>query len=151
MQAPIFTLTDTQNNAIPVMNFGVVDAGNQTGGFAVRVWNNQSQADNIADATNTTITTKTLNGFDTGDSVQNGEEIVTYTMIEIQCSSTGETSYSPIGGPQTHPVGYQPPASGQQASIPSKQYAQMLLSANIPQTATPGNINFLLRAQYQYA
>jgi hypothetical protein len=151
MQAPTFTLTDPQNNAISVMNFGVVDAGNQSGGFAVRVWNNQSQAANIADANNTTITTKTLNGFDNGDSVPNGEEIVTFTMIQVQCSSTGETAYSPIGGPQTHPIGYQPPVSGGITSIPSKQFAQSLLRAAIPQTATPGNINFLIRVNYQYA
>lgn len=151
MQAPILTLTTTQNNALPVMNFGVVDAGNQTGGFAVRVWNNQSGADNIADASNTTITTKTLNQMDGGDSVENGNEIVTFTMIEVQCTSTGETAYAPIGGEQTHPVGYQAVPSGGTATIPSKQYAEMLLQANIPQTATPGNINFLIRVQYQYA
>jgi len=153
MQAPVFTLTDTQNNAIPVMNFGVVDAGNQTGGFAVRIWNNQTNSQNIADANNTTLTTKTLNGFDNGDSIQNGEEVVEFTMLQVQCTSIGETAYTPIGGPQTHPIGSQPVVNsgGGVTSIPSGAYAQMLLRANVPQTATPGSINFLIRVNYQYA
>jgi len=151
MQKPVFTLTDTQNNAIPVMNLGVVDAGNQTGGFAIRVWNNQAINANIADANNTTLTTKTLNGFDNGDSVPNGEEVVSLNMIRLQCRSTGETAYTPIGGAATHPIGSQPVANQGTTSIPSGAYAEMLLQAAVPQTATPGSINFIIRVNYQYA
>lgn len=151
MQAPVFTLTDTANNPISVINYGVVDAGNQTGGMAVLIWNNQSNTPNVSNANFTTVTTKTLNGFDNGDSVENGEEVITYTMVQVQCQSTGEITYSPIGGAQDHPIGNVPVANNNPTSIPSNSYAQCLFRIVVPQTATPGSINFLTRINYQYS
>jgi len=152
MAAPVLTMTDNQDNPLPVLNFGVVDAGNSTGGYPIHIWNNQQAANNISDAVNTTITTKTLNGFDNGDSIQNGNEVVTFNMINVECVSIGETQYSPIGGPLVHSIGESAPVGNAPLKISGTgSYANLLLKAVIPNTASPGNVNFLLRVNYQFA
>lgn len=153
MAAPVITLTDNSNTNLPVLSFGVVDAGNKTGGIPVRVWNNYANAVGIADALNTTITTKTFNGLDSGDSIPNGEQIVVNQMIAVQCESAGQTAYTAMGGPNTVSISDSAPLSGNQAPPPTihnNQYAACLLQANVPASAAAGNINFLIRVAYQY-
>ncbi|CAM6032153.1 unnamed protein product [Sphagnum compactum] len=147
--SPVLTLTDSNNTVLSTLNFGVVDAGNYTGGVRVRVYNNLANAAGISDALNPTITTKTYNGLDsgdsvangssgsvvpllfwnnkggssavsdavqvsittvtfngltTGDTVANGQEIVTDTMFTVECTSQGDTVYTPVGGATTAPI-----------------------------------------------
>ena len=152
MAAPVLTITDGQDNPLPVLAFGVVDAGDETGGYPVHIWNNQQGASNISDAVNPTITTKTLNGFDNGDSIQNGNQVVTLTMINVECLSIGETQYSPIGGPLVHPIGQATPVGNAPLTIAGTGgFANLLFRANVPQNAAPGSINFLIRVNYQFA
>ena len=153
MTGPIFTLTDSANSPLQVLSFGVVDAGNSTAGIPVRIWNNFAQAANVADAINTSITTKTYQGFDSGDSIQNGNEIVVNKMIQVECTSYGSAAYSAIGGPEDAIISDSPPAGGNTPPPPtihSAQYAACLLRANVPASASDGNINFLIRVIYQY-
>jgi hypothetical protein len=154
MAAPILTLTDSTNTPLQVLNFGVVDAGNQTGGVPIRIWNNFSVAQGIADAQNPQITTKTYNGLDSGDSVQNGNEVVVNQMIGAQCTSAGQTAYTQIGGPNTLGIADSPPPAGQSYTpviSGSGGFAALLVRATVPASATAGNISFLLRVLYQYS
>ena len=153
MASPVLSLCDTNNIVISTLNFGVVDAGNSTGGVRVRIYNNLANATGISDALNTTITTKTYNGLDSGDSVANGNEIVVNQMIQVQCTSYGQTAYSSIGGPNNQYISDAPPQSGNQSpppTISSGSYAECLLRAVVPPAATAGNISFLIRVAYQY-
>jgi hypothetical protein len=157
MPAPVLTLTDDNNNPLSVINFGVVDAGNQTGGTIIRIWNNQANVSNISDAINPQLTTKTYNGLDSGDSIQNGQEVVTNQMIGAQCLSSGQTSYLSIGGQNSLAISNLPSTGNGSLVIPatstagSPQYSRVQLRAVVPPSATPGNINFLLRVTYQYS
>ena len=154
MNSPILTLCDSNNTILNTLNFGVVDAGNVTGGVRVRIFNNLANAANIADAINPTITTKTYNGNDNGDSVANGNEIVVNQMIQIQCTSSGQTAYASIGGPNVQSISDSPPQSGNTPPPPtihSGNYADCLLRAQIPPSATAGNISFILRCSFQYS
>jgi hypothetical protein len=159
--SPVLSLTDPNNIVLNTLNFGVVDAGNLTGGIKVRIFNNLANAAGISDALNPTITTKTYNGEDSGDSVSNGNEIVVNQMIQVQCTSAGETAYSPIGGPNVHSIADSPPQSGNLAPLPTihayndsstntNNYAELLLRAQVPPSATAGNISFLIRCSFQY-
>ena len=153
MASPVLTLTDTNNISISTLNFGVVDAGNLTGGIVIRIHNNISNAAGISDALNPTITTKTYNGFDSGDSIANGEEVVVNQMIQVQCTSAGQTTYSAIGGPNVQTIADAPPQSGNTPPPPtihSNSYAQCLIRAQVPSAATAGNISFLLRVAFQF-
>jgi len=151
--SPVLTLTDSNNTVLSTLNFGVVDAGNYTGGVRVRVYNNLANAAGISDALNPTITTKTYNGLDSGDSVANGNEVVINQMIQVQCLSAGQTTYYSIGGPNVQSISDTPPQSGNAAPSPvihSNNYADCLLRAQVPSSATAGNISFLIRVAFQY-
>jgi hypothetical protein len=151
--APVLTLTDPNNTVLPTLNFGVVDAGNTTGGIRIRIFNNLANAAGIADAINPTITTKTYNGEDSGDSVANGNEVVINQMIQVQCTSAGETSYYTIGGANIHSISDSPPQSGNvppPPTIHSNNYAECLVRAQVPPAATAANVSFLIRCAFQY-
>ena len=153
MAQPILTLSDSNNSTLPLFNMGVVDAGNQTLGFSVRIWNNQAGANNISDAINPTITTKTYNGYDSGDSVQDGEELVVNQYIQVQNISAGQTSYSAIGGPNVLSISDSAPQPGNSPPPPvihSNSFAACLIRCAVPASATAGNISFLFRVAYQY-
>jgi len=153
MNSPVLTLCDTNNTVLNTLNFGVVDAGNLTGGVRVRIFNNLANASNISDAINPTITTKTYNGEDSGDSIANGNEVVVNQMIQVQCTSSGQTTYYSIGGPNVQFIADSPPQSGNQPPPPiihSNNYAECLLRAQVPPAATAGNISFLIRVAFQY-
>lgn len=152
-QAPVLTLTDQNNVAIQNLNFGVVDAGNQTGGVPIRIWNNFANAAGISDAINPTITTKTFNGFDSGDTVANGNEIVINQFIQVQNQTSGQTTYFAMGGANVQSISDSPPQAGNTPPPPtihSNGYAGCLLRAVIPASASAGNISFLIRVAFQY-
>jgi len=152
-QAPVITLTDINNLTISNLNFGVVDAGNQTGGIPVRIWNNFANAAGISDAINPTITTMTFNGWDSGDTVANGNEIVVNQFIQVQNSSSGQTTYFAIGGANVQSISDSPPQAGNTPPPPTihaNNYAACLIRAVIPASASAGNISLLVRIAYQY-
>ena len=154
MAAPNFTLTDNSNNPLQTLAFGTVDAGTTTAGIPIRIWNNLNAASGIQDALNPTITTKTFNQYDNGDTVPNGNEIVVNNWIQIQCTSLGQTMYAAIGGPTTAPIADAPQGSGNPPpplTIHSGNFAALLIRANIPTTATSTSANFLLRLNYSYS
>ncbi len=154
MATPVLSLTQQDNTPLSVMNFGVVDAGTNSGGSIVRIWNNLANSPNIAAASNPAITTKTFNGYDSGDSIPNGEQVVTQQFIQVLSLSTGATQYVPIGGPNTAPIGDAVQQAGNPPpplQISPNGYAEVQLRANIPQSAQPGNINFIIRVSFQFS
>lgn len=152
---PVFIMTDEQNRVISDLNFGVVDAGSQTTGIPIRIWNNLNGANNISDALNVTITTKTANGYDgSPDTPANGSELVENKYIQIQNTTGGSTTYLAIGGAYGQIISDSPPQSGNSAPPPaihSGQFAAMLIRPVIPTNATAINGTFLLRIAYQYS
>lgn len=143
------TLTDGTNTNTPILSFGVVDAGSQTSGILIRIWNNFANTNGISAAQNPQITTKTFNGLDGGDSIANGNEVVQNQMIAVRCNSQGDTAYTNIGGANSAPIADGP---GENPSvINSYSFAECLIRATVPPASTPGNINFLIRASYQYS
>lgn len=149
MSAPIITLTDGTDTNLPVLTFGVVDAGSQTSGILIRIWNNFANANGVSQAQNPQITTKTFNGLDGGDSIANGNEVVQNQMIAVRCNSQGDTAYTNIGGANTAPIADAPNQNPH--IIASSSFAECLVRANVPPASTPGNINFLIRVTYQYS
>lgn len=149
MPSPLITVTDAGSATISSLSYNNVDSGSNSGIITVLVWNNKGGSQVISDAVQATITTKTFNGQDTGDTVQNGQEIVTYTMLNTQCTSQGDVSYTPVGGPITAPIGnvttgtIQGTVGGTAARVNTK----IIAVSNV----TAGPAQFLLRLNYLYS
>jgi len=147
---PIISFTDSNNTSITSLSFGGIDAGSTSDPIEIHIWNNKGGTPNVPNTTNTRITTKTYNGLDTGDTVPNGQEVVTYKMIQVKniSLSTPETFYTSIGGPDSHAIGASTSEIIEGASPGGLCVLQ--IRAEIPTNATSGNIQFLIRVLYQY-
>ena len=153
MSLPQFSLTDSNNVPITELSFGIIDAGNQSAGIPIRIWNNYAGAVGVSDALNVVLTTKTYNDLDSGDSVQNGNEIVVNQMVQGQCTSAGQTNYTAIGGPKTLSIADSIQQSGQPPPPPTihaQNFAAVLLSLASAPSATPDNIQFRLSIAFQF-
>lgn len=151
MAAPVFSYTDDHENVITSLDFGTVDAGTTSAETEIHIYNNRSGASSIAEAVNCTLTTKTYNGLDTGDTIQYGQEIIDYQIIEAKNTSleNPDTTFTKIGGTQTFGVG-----ASSRGTIPStpagSNFAIVKLRAAVPSFATAVSALFLIRIQYQY-
>lgn len=155
MAAPIVSWY-TADNATPVpkWDIGTVDAGAQSTGFGVIIWNNRGNAvDDVSDMTSATITTKDSSGGNTG-------ELVTGTWIEAKVVSLGETAYTAMGGTSTRdlkaegstiPTGTIKGTKNDGTKVNSlDNFVEVVLRANVPPAATAGLVSFLTRVSYQY-
>ena len=148
---------------------GTIDAGSISQPLGVLIWNNRKIAGvagtgdtDLSTMTNCTITTKDASGGDTGELVKN-------TWIEAKIDSMGELDFvHKIGGTATTPIqaGGNTSNAGGTFSPNLKEilgvkndgtktnsagnYCEVSLRANIPATATAGNVDFLTRVAYQY-
>ncbi|NGQ95329.1 hypothetical protein G3578_09195 [Brevibacillus sp. SYP-B805] len=162
MPAPAVSWYKTDNvTALPKWEIGTIDAGSTSPALGVLIWNNRGGTSDLSTMTNCTITTKDSAGGDTG-------ELVTNTWIEVRVDSMGETGFTKIGGSVTKAIqagGNTVNATGtyspntkeilgvaNDGSIANSKgnFAQVTLQANVPATATAGNVNFLTRVAYQY-
>lgn len=154
MSLPQLTLTDTNNIVLSALDFGVIDAGSQSAGIPVRIWNNYAGAAGVSDAVNPTVTAVTYNSLDSGDSITNGNEIVLNRFVQAQCISAGQTNYTAIGGAAVLSISDGPPGTGSPPPPPTihaGSFANMLFSINVPPSASPANITFILTFNYQYS
>lgn len=87
MSAPVISFTDGSGSNLSSLSFGNCNAGSTTPAVTIRVYNNNGGGTAVSDTAQTTITTKTFNGLDTGDSVPNGQEVVTNKMLGVLCTS----------------------------------------------------------------
>lgn len=87
MSAPVISFTDGSGSSLASLSFGNCNAGSTTAPVTIRVYNNNGGGTAVSDTSQTTITTKTFNGLDTGDTVANGQEVVTNKMLGVLCTS----------------------------------------------------------------
>lgn len=105
MAAPLITITNSSSATMSVISYGNVDAASSSGVQQILVWNNMGGSQQLSDAISCTITTKTFNKLDTGDTAPNGQEVVTDLMFHVECVSQGDSGYTAVGGPTTAPIG----------------------------------------------
>ncbi len=150
MPAPIITFRDQNDNLLSKYNFGTVQLATTSSPITAHIWNNYQGTSSVSDAINTTITTLTFNGLVTGDTVANGQEVVTYQMLNIQnyTLTPSPTSFTPVGGNTAAAIG-----STQAGTIPGSSpgsYAGLNLEISVPSNATPGAVQFLTKISYNY-
>ncbi|OCL28613.1 hypothetical protein U472_00200 [Orenia metallireducens] len=157
MPAPIVSWYDPNNNAVSQWNIGTVDAGSVSADFTVDIWNNKGGTNDVSTMQNCQITTKDSAGGNTG-------ELVTDTWIKARCDSLQNGSadtFGAIGGTITKTIeaeGATNPGeiSGlantgdPNAAADNANFARVTLHAEVPPTATAGNVVFLTRVSYQY-
>lgn len=170
MPAPVVSWW-TRDNAtqLPKWEIGTIDAGSQSPVLGVLIWNNRkisgvsgSGDTDLSTMTNCSITTKDALGGDTG-------ELVVNTWIKVKVDSMGDLDFTKaVGGTQTTPIQaggnttnatstYSPNAKeilgvkNDGTKNNSKgNFSEVSLRADVPATATAGNVDFLTRVAYQY-
>lgn len=153
MPAPIISWYQSDNIAqVTRWDIGTVDAGTASADFHVLVWNNRGGSTAVSDMTNCKVTTKDTAGTDTG-------ELVTNTWIQAKVLSQNETTYTAIGGTNSHDVkagGTAPAntvsggANDGTVSNAAINFADLVLRAFPPANATAGHVDFLTRISYSY-
>lgn len=133
------------------MNYGNCNAGSTTSVIPILVWNNQNGGQTVPDAVSCNITTVTFNGLISGDTIPNGQELVTNQYFQVQCLSQGDTGYTPVGGNTTHTIST---SAGNLGDIPGTiggGFAYVNTQIAAISTVTAGPVAFLIRCNYLYA
>ncbi|MDH6674233.1 hypothetical protein M2277_004925 [Paenibacillus sp. LBL] len=154
MATPTVTWWNGDNTAaVTDWAIGTVDAGTVSQATTFTIWNNRAGTTAVADMDNCTITTKDASGGNTG-------ELVINKWIEVKVETMGETTFSAIGGSVTKAIkagGTTVPAGTISGKINDgtiaggvDNFAKVTLQANVPATATAGNVDFLTRVAYTY-
>lgn len=152
MSAPVISFTDGSGSNLASLSFGNCDAGSTTASVNIRVYNNNGGGTAVSDTAQTTITTKTFNGNDTGDSPANGQEVVTNTMLGVQCTSLSDASFTQVGGSaSTHAIGSAAGGSGVIKGTVGGDYAALTLRLVVPANVTAGAAQWLGRVSYLYS
>lgn len=143
MASKIISIRDSDDSEeITSINWGIIDKGSSSSELTIRIWNNYGGASNTDDATSCVLAVKTYLNLNTGDTVANGQEVVTEKFVSAKCTSRGDTTFTPIGGTTTLPIGY---TSGSQVlsgniSTPANQAATVILKFTIPSDAEASSI-----------
>lgn len=152
MAAPVISWYNAGNTAqITSWDIGTVDAGSVSNDTTFLIWNNRGGSEAVSDMLNCAITTKDNAGGNNG-------EIITNKWIEVKVDSMKEASYTPIGGTTTKAVQADGAAAGVISGAVNDgnvanailNFTKVTLHANVPATATAGNVSFLTRIAYQY-
>lgn len=155
MAIPKVTWYDmTNTNPVSRWDIQTVDAGTVSPPTTFLIWNNRGGTTVVSDMFNCTITTKDSAGGNTG-------ELVLNKWIEVKVDTMQEANFTAIGGIATKAIkaGGNATASYIHGDIndgniattaTQRNFAQVTLHANIPPTATAGNVDFLTRVAYQY-
>lgn len=155
MAAPRVEWFDVTNTtAVTTWNLNTVDAGTISTSSTFLVWNNRGGVTAVSDMESCTITTKDAAGGNTG-------ELVTNKWIEVKVDTLAEATFTPIGGVNTKAIraGGTVVTSGVIKGIINDGtltgaaldcHAKVTLQANVPATATAGNVDFLTRVAYLY-
>ena len=155
MAVPIFTVTDASSATISVISYSNVNAGAIGSPVPLLFWNNKGGSSAVPDAVQVSITTMTSNGWATGDSVANGQEVVTDLILEVQCTSQAASgtipSYVPVGGATTAPIGDGSQGVGVISGYAGGTFAYVNTHINAPNGVSAGPAAFLLRLNYLYS
>lgn len=172
MAAPEVTFWDRDTNtdiSSVGWHIGQVDAGTVSAEKGVIIWNNKAGAEDVSDMQDVTITTKDSKGGTEG-------ELVGFEWIEVRVDDGLDVNFHAIGVDHAHPIkapgsttnadgtftpGVDPHSSESGAvnilgvkndgSVDAKgNYVETTLRANVPQLATAGVSNFLVRVSYKY-
>lgn len=155
MAQPIISWrTETNNATIPSLDFGTVDAGSVSLPKNVILFNNYAGTTAVSDATNGSITTKDSSGGNTIELVMN--KWIEYKNL----SDSADANFDGIGGTVSKPIKAETASAGVISgaindgninTLATKaNFAKPSFRPNIPTTATAGQVNFLIRYQYQY-
>src|SRR5574343_438350 len=136
MANPVITITDATSATITSLSFGIVDIDAISDEEVIWIWNNKGGATTVSDAISATITAKTYNGLNSGDTVPNGQEIVTDLILVVEVTSLGESAFTPVGGSTVHFIGAT--STGVLPGDVGGTRSVVNLRLNIPPDATPG-------------
>lgn len=148
MSNPVITFTDSSSATITSFSFGIVDIDAISDEETIWVWNNKGGIATVSDAISATITAKTYNGLNSGDTVPNGQEVVTDLMLEVEVTSLGESSFTAVGGSTVHFIGES--VTGVLGGDVGGTRSVVQLRLNIPPDATPGEVAFYIRVNYSF-
>jgi hypothetical protein len=151
MPAPVITFTDSTSSIISSLSFGNVDASSTSAVAEILVWNNKGGGSTLSNATSVTLTSKTYNGLDTGDTIPNGQQIVSSLLLGEQCVSQGDSGYTQVGGPTTAPIGSSAGGTGTILGRAGGDAAFINLTMTAPSNVTAGPAAFLIRVSYVYS
>ena len=132
MVAPVITFTESDNttaiddNTHPD-NIGQLQAGSQSSEKEVHIWNNKAGSSNVSTAENVRVTTVTLSGYDSGDTVANGKEIVENKMVKIKSLTNGDAEFTAVGGATTKTLAS---ISGTKVASPSTPLTNLTIDEN---------------------
>ena len=150
MPAPVITFTDASSATLSSLSFGNVNAGATSSTTPILIWNNNGGGSVVSDTASTTITTVTFNGLISGDTVQNGQEVVTYLVLGEQCTSLSAPSFTQVGGATTGAIGSTVGGSGVIKGTVGGDAAAVNLRLVVPNNITAGPVQFLTRVAYLY-
>jgi hypothetical protein len=149
--APVITFTDSTSASLASLAFGNVDAGATTSALTVLVWNNKAGGTIVSDTSQTTFTTKTFNGLDTGDTTPNGQALVTGQYLGIQCTSQGDSGFTQVGSSSnTAPIGSAAGGTGVIKGNVGGDAAYLSVRLVVPSGVAAGATQWLGRVSYLY-
>jgi hypothetical protein len=151
MPSPLFTVTDASSATITSVSYNNVNAGSSGSVVPLLFWNNKGGSSAVSDAVQVNITTVTFNGLTTGDTVANGQEIVTDTMFTVECTSQGDTVYTPVGGATTAPIANTTGNPGTIQGTAGGTFAYVNTQIVATSNVTAGPAQFLIRLGYLYS
>jgi hypothetical protein len=151
MPSPVLTFTDTTSAALTQIQLGNVNASSTSAPFTFLVWNNKGGTQTLSSATTTTITALTYNGLSTGDTIPNGQEVVSNLAVGIQCTSQGDTGYTQIGGSTSAPIGSASGGTGTILGTIGGDNAVVNLTVTAASNIVAGPVQFLIRCSYVYS
>ncbi len=152
---PVFTVTDASSSTISSISYQNVNAGTIGNVVPLLFWNNMGGTSVVPDAVQVTITTMTFTGQATGDTVANGQEVVTDKVLEVQCTSQDPTnpfpSFTPIGGTTTAPIGDGSEGVGTISGAIGGTFAYVNTHINAPSGISAGPAAFMIRCSFLYS
>ena len=155
MAVPLFTVTDASTAVINSISYQNVNAGATGSVVPLYFWNNLGGTSVVPDAVQVSVTTMTVNGLITGDTVVNGQEVVSDEILQIQCISQDPAnpfpSFTPIGGDTTAPIGDGSQGIGVVSGSIGGTAAIVNTQIAAPNGVTAGPANFLIRLSYLYS
>lgn len=148
MANPIITITDSTSATLSALSFGIVDIDAVSDEETIWIWNNKGGIATVSDAISATVTTKTYNGLNVGDTIPNGQEVITNRMLEACVTSLGESDFTAIGGSTVHFIG--DAVTGVLYGDIGGSKSVVKLRLNVPASTTPGEVGFYLRINYLF-
>lgn len=101
MAAPVVTILDRFDNVLDEgnpNNLGAVNAGSSSSEKTLKIVNNHNGTGDLSTMEGVTITTVTNNGYNSGDTVENGKEPVEGKWLKIKSITDDDSVFGEVGG-----------------------------------------------------